>query len=279
MNIKNFLYNASKNQSSIQDNESDNISIAANNILIKNFPVFTEDISDSYSDVISISTIKTDESDVPNKNRMPNFIVGYLKKKRGRKITNITKKVEHLSSSPDNILSKIQIHFLNFITNLSNDYIYAIIKTHNCNFKNLNSSFKAKISRVHFEKTKNLTIKQIFERVDISEKYKKDNKDINKKTLLKLSYNPMFQKLFDMKFMDLFNYYYNDGQPLKEIFLSGKKIKFSEKTKTFYDLLEKYKDLEQDMLQIIKMFYLEDFKDMKSNEKSNPSSNNDEYNH
>ena len=102
---------------------------------------------------------------------------------------------------------------------------------------------------------------------------------INKNTLQKLNNDPRFQKLFDMKFMDLFNYYYNDGQPLKEIFLSGKKIKFSEKTKTFYDLLEKYKDLEQDMLQIIKMFYLEDFENMKSNEKSNPSSNNDEYNH
>ena len=79
-----------------------------------------------------------------------------------------------------------------------------------------------------------------------------------------------------MKFLDLFHYYYNNGQPLKEICSSGIKIDLSKKTKTFYDLLEKYKDLKEDMFQIIKMFYLEDFQEIELNEKSNSSSGNDE---
>ena len=228
--------------------------------------------------MIPISLIKTGESDISNINRRPSFTTTYTNKKRGRQIININiaKKETHLSSSPDNILSKIQIHFINFIINFSNDYIYAIKKTNQCSFKNINSSFKAKISKRHFEKTKNLTIKQILESVDISIKYKTCNKDINKDTLQKLDNDPRFQKLFDMKFLDLFHYYYNNGQPLKEICSSGIKIDLSKKTKTFYDLLEKYKDLKEDMFQIIKMFYLEDFQEIELNEKSNSSSGNDE---
>ena len=109
--------------------------------------------------MIPISLIKTGESDISNINRRPSFIITYTNKKRGRQIININiaKKETHLSSSPDNILSKIQIHFINFIINFSNDYIYAIKKTNQCSFKNINFSFKAKISKRHFEKTKNLT--------------------------------------------------------------------------------------------------------------------------
>lgn len=260
MDSKTFLYKGLMNQSNIHDIESDNMSIAADNILNNNLSNCSESNSDS--GLIPISLIKTGESDIPYINRKPFFIVTYMKKKRGRQIINVAKKEMHLSSSPDNILSKIQIHFINFIINFSNDYIYAINRTNQCNFKNIISSFKAKISRKHFETTKNLTIKQIFERVDISVKYKKCNKDINKNTLQKLSNDARFQNLFDMKFMDLFHYYYNNGQPLNEICCSGIKIPLLGKTKTFHDLLEKNKDLKEDMFQIIRMFYLEDIQEI-----------------
>jgi hypothetical protein len=79
-----------------------------------------------------------------------------------------------------------------------------------------------------------------------------------------------------MKFMDLFHYYFNIGQPVNEICCSGIKIPLLEKTKTFHDLLIKYKDLKDDMFQIIKMFYYEDIQEIELNEKSNSSSSNDE---
>ena len=42
------------------------------------------------------------------------------------------------------------------------------------------------------------------------------------------------------------------------------------------NLLIKYKDLKDDMFQIIKMFYYEDIQEIELNEKSNSSSSNDE---
>ena len=99
---------------------------------------------------------------------------------------------------------------------------------------------------------------------------------INKNTIKKLDNEPRFKKLFDMKFMDLFHYYFNIGQPVNEICCSGIKIPLLEKTKTFHDLLIKYKDLKEDMFQIIKMFYHEDIQEIELNEKSNSSSSNDE---
>ena len=50
---------------------------------------------------------------------------------------------------------------------------------------------------------------------------------MNAEALIK---NPWFKKIFEMKYLDLFKYFYNDEKPLKELIIFGKKIILSEKT-------------------------------------------------
>ena len=38
-----------------------------------------------------------------------------------------------------------------------------------------------------------------------------------------------------MKYLDLFSYYHNEGEPLKVVKINDKDINLSKKTKSFYD--------------------------------------------
>ena len=78
--------------------------------------------------------------------------------------------------------------------------------------------------------------------MNISKKYKRYDKDINKINLEKLSQNDWFQNLIQLKYLDLFSFYYNDQELLKEISIYNKAINFSKKTKPFYDLLQRLKN-------------------------------------
>ena len=57
----------------------------------------------------------------------------------------------------------------------------------------------------------------------------------------------------------MFSFYYNDGQPLNKKTFLDKVIKFSKKTKSFYDLLEKYKESKEyiNLMNGAKIFFLE----------------------
>lgn len=92
--------------------------------------------------------------------------------------------------------------------------------------------------------------------MSISNKYKKYNKEINKKNLKKLSENNWFTKFFEIKYLDLFLYYYNDEQLLEEFSKFGKTINLSGKTKSFYYLLQKYKNLKENIIKVIDRNYL-----------------------
>ena len=60
------------------------------------------------------------------------------KNKRGKKSERINKKV-HGAFDRDNILSKIQIHFLNFVIYFLNDCIHKFFKNKRINFKKFNT--------------------------------------------------------------------------------------------------------------------------------------------
>ena len=92
--------------------------------------------------------------------------------------------------------------------------------------------------------------------MSISNKYKKYNKEINKKNLKKLSENNWFTKFFEIKYLDLFLYYYNDEKPLEEFSKFGKTINLSGETKSFYYLLQKYKNLKENIIKVIDRNYL-----------------------
>ena len=61
-----------------------------------------------------------------------------------------------------------------------------------------------------------------------------------------------------MNYLQLFKYYYNDGKPLNKIYFKEREIFLSPKTKPFYCLLEKSKDLKYEIFEVIKICYHEE---------------------
>ena len=194
---------------------------------------------------------------------IPHFIIfcpnEHEKKRRGRKSSfnaKYSKKVMHLSSSEDNILSKIQIHFLNFVIFFLNDCIFNYYKNKKIKFIKFAHAIKSKVSSEYLNNMKNSTIYDMLTKLDISSKYKQYPKNINKNIVVILNRISWFKKLFGLKFLDLFYYYYNNTEQLKKVFLFNKEIALSNSTKSYYFLLEKNKKLKQDIIQITKYNYL-----------------------
>ena len=77
-------------------------------------------------------------------------------------------------------------------------------------------------------------IKDILQ-VNISKKYKNFGKDENKKTFDDVKQYQWLNKFFNIDYIKMFSDYYL--KPLKAIDFEGKIINFSEKTKSFHDLL------------------------------------------
>ena len=74
-----------------------------------------------------------------------------------------------------------------------------------------------------------------------------------------------------MNFLQLFKYYYNDGKPLNKIYFKEREIFLSPKTKPFYCLLEKNKNLKSEIIEVAKRCYLEEKNNTFSIEKSKNS--------
>lgn len=158
-------------------------------------------------------------------------------KKRGRK--SMKKKKFHLKSDFDNVLTKIQIHFLNFLINISNDVLKATLTKNNLHFKHINYNFKKKITYEHIKHLKTVPIKELLEK-DISSKYRKYSKDFNSKILQQvIPSSKWLEEFFNMKYLSLFRIYYNNCKPLKQINFNGKNINLSLNTKSFFNLLKK----------------------------------------
>ena len=61
---------------------------------------------------------------IKNDNKLrPTFRTEPAKKKRGKKKYKESKKAEHTAFAPENIITKIQVHYLNFIVSFLNDYV------------------------------------------------------------------------------------------------------------------------------------------------------------
>ena len=136
---------------------------------------------------------------------------------RGRKIDdnnckmkgdNKCKSKTHTSNFIDNTLCKLQIHFLNFLVNFSNDAI-----------------------RTAFEN------EQIY------------NQIIKKSEWLK--------NLLDMNYLNLFEKYYNQCNPIDSIHFEEKTIYLAKETKPFYNLYNKLNlEMKDKIIKIIKDLYL-----------------------
>ena len=94
-----------------------------------------------------------------------------LQKKRGRKRNKKSKKAVHTSLSIDNIIVKVQTHFLDFMISFLNDCVHSFPETQKYTFLKLDRGEKKKVSKKQMDKMKNSTIKDLLEKVKISKKF------------------------------------------------------------------------------------------------------------
>ena len=196
------------------------------------------------------------EKRVNNKNITFKTEKGLLKKKRGRKTTRGNKKETHTCFNFDNIISKVQIHFLSFLISFLNECILNFSSDKEVKFLNFAHFLKSNSTNKHINQIKNYTIKKLLEEWEISDKYKNKKKDNNKSILKKLvNDNPIFEKIFQKKYLEFFLLYFNNEEPLDELIINGNVIRLSGKTKSFYDLLAKNKKSKEYILKYTKEVY------------------------
>ena len=165
------------------------------------------------------------------------------------------KRKSHQKSDFDNILTKIQIHFLNFVINLCNDAMKIIDKNQKQYFRPINYKFKRNISFNNIKRLKEISIKEILAQ-EISEKYKLVSKSINSDILALVAPSSQWlNDFFSINYLKAFSMYYNNCKPLKKINFKGKEIILSSKTKAFYSLLRKNKVIKNNMISAAQAAY------------------------
>ena len=162
-------------------------------------------------------------------------------KKRGRKSNSEEEKEKnHDKYSPDNVKRKIQVHYLSFITLIIN------VILDSCGirekFYKLEYEFKRIVNKKHFNYLINSKIGDIISK-EISNKYKKKRKDNNSNVYNYFIANKVLEGIFEMKYLDFFRMFYMKKDKIVDLKIIGidKIITLSEKTETYYDLLEKLK--------------------------------------
>jgi hypothetical protein len=176
------------------------------------------------------------------------FITIKMQNHGRKRITELIGNKIHRSTDYDNILSKIQIHFFNFLVNFANDAIRTVITNNKerkkFEFKHIKHKDKIQISIAGLEKLIKKPISDILQ-LNISKKYRKLSldEDYNKNIYNKvIDLSDWLKKLFDMNYLDAFKLYYNSCQPLECFEFEDKIIKFSKKTKSFFCLYNKAKN-------------------------------------
>jgi len=187
-----------------------------------------------------------------------NFIT--KKRTRGRNRKSNSDNPIHGRGSFDNIQRKIQVHFINFITNFCNDAIKYYLQNSSFSFKKIKQKPKIEVNFNTVSKLKKCSIKDVLN-YEISSKYKHSNKNDNIKLLQKLE-GSCLDKILEMNYLDLFKIYYNNNieSPLKEINFGEVKIPLSENTKSFYFLLknENNQNIKEKIVEVVKLIYFSD---------------------
>ena len=162
-----------------------------------------------------------------------------INKKRGRKATKVKTYYRiHKASDEDNLLRKIQVHFLSFVINYVNDILKNLINNkHIPVFKNLDYQIKKNVNHKFVEELKSKNISDILQ-FKVSPKMKRYDENENKKIYYKICTKfPFMTSYFEKNYLSLFKeYFYNKN---KLFLVNGKIIQLSKKTKIFNDLIKK----------------------------------------
>ena len=212
-----------------------NFNLYTNNTFMNNSENFSNFTKTNISKPIFAICYKPDDINEEEKNS----------KKRGRKSLSTNKNYRiHGPSDDDNLLRKIQVHFLSFVVGFTNDVIRTLIAEKNPPlFKNLDYSIKKVVNRKNVETLKKKNISEILQ-LRVSPKMKIHDESVNKKIYYKVcSICPFMFDYFQRSYLSLFReYFYNKN---KIFIVNGRIIQLSIKTKTFNDLIiknYKYKD-------------------------------------
>ena len=167
-------------------------------------------------------------------------------KKRGRKSNSEEEKEKsHDKFSPDNIQRKIQVHYQTFILDFVNDILEKLgIRKE---FKNISYEYKKMVNKSQFNLLKNSTIGDIISQ-QISDKYKKLDKDYNSNLHKYLKTYKFLEKIFNINYLTFFRMFYMKNEKIVDLKIFGieKVISLSDKTETYYDNLENLKKEEDE---------------------------------
>ena len=161
-------------------------------------------------------------------------------KKRGRKNKKEGKKI-HDKNTIDNLLRKVQVHYLSFIIKFLNT-ILLILNKKNIRFKILDYKFNQNVRKDFVDILKKSNIGEIISS-KISGKYKKEKNDnFNENLLKKYKEDRILNKIFSENYLILFRKIYYKSQKkinLKEYGLDiGEGITLSDDVKMYKDLLK-----------------------------------------
>lgn len=181
--------------------------------------------------------------------------------KKRKKNENTIKRV-HTATDYDNILRKIQVHFLSFIINFTNDVINTLFNDKNIpKFKNLDYEIKKTVNHKSVEMLKSKDIGEILQ-LKISPKIKlydgSFNKDIYDTIYKKY---PAIQAYMNKSYISLFKEYYNNKNKIFKV--NGQLIYLSPKTKIFNDLLIKNIKYKEKMKYVAINYFLHCYKRIK----------------
>ena len=268
MNNEDFLHNNIENiaRTNLLTKDSSDIRITEDDV----YRAIKDEFDiDNYKDIKSFEKDENNEGYRTLSNIYNIAKKGNIKRKPGRKsgpiIKGKYKRKIHKRNDIDNILTKLQVHFMNFILNIANDAIKQVLKkSKKLCFKHIDYNFKKNINYTYFENLKNLPIKEILQE-QISSKYKilsKDknyNKEVYKKVISlnkEVNKSDWLKDFFELKYITLFKKYYNNTKKLISLNFNGKDIKLTEKkTKSFNDLIETNFDLKENLIKVCNEFY------------------------
>ena len=217
-----------------------------------NFPIFPKSFLNEKTNVkISIESHEKSldyrkREKIKKKEKFPKFIVkkennstklNVNKGKRGRKSKKKPNRF-HYSYAPDNLLRKINVHYLTFIISFLND----ILKIYNFKYKflKLNYNFKKSINKTFFEDFKKQTIGDII-RNEISKKYNHKDTKYNDKIINIIKNNEDLNKILSDNYLNIFKNIYlkNNKRVNFKDYKIKKDIILSNNVKMFKDLLLK----------------------------------------
>ena len=169
------------------------------------------------------------------------------KRKRDKLHDNYISTYIHDKFGADNLLRKIQVHYLSFIIQFAN----AVLNKFQYDEFFVKTDYKLKkiVNKDYISFLKGLTISEIL-CWDISPKFKKIEKEYNRNLYNKVIKNPIIKNIFSEKYLALFRDIYFENKRIINLSKYGlvDTIKLSEKkVKMYKELLEKNEEKEDDM--------------------------------